>query len=103
MFIAIDHQGSPTLHEADDMKRLAITGPRPDEAAVARLNDAGLALTDDRTHGFVAPATLKRWAQQATTLPNGWDADFEAMVAYATAKGWTDAEGRLRAHTEWTG
>ncbi len=102
MFIAIDSQGSPTLHEAVDLKRLAITGPRPDAAATARLFEAGLALTADATHGFAAAATLKRWAQQAGALPAEWEADFDAMVAYATAKGWTDTEGRLRAHTEWT-
>jgi hypothetical protein len=101
VFIAIDPHGSPTLHEAADLKRLAITGPRPDAAAVARLAEAGVALTDDRAHGFVAPATVVHWAS-AGSLPEGWQVDFDAMVAYATSKGWTDDAGRLRAHTEWT-
>ncbi len=100
MIIRVQFDGSVSLEEAHDMKRFSITGTRPDAAGIRRLADAGLELTADGGHGFVAPRTLRQWAE-GLELPDAWPTEFAAMVAYATAKGWTDDEGRLRGHTEW--
>jgi hypothetical protein len=101
MIIRIDAQGQVTLHDVANLKAFSMTGPRPDAPARHRLAEAGVDLTDDAGHGFVAASTVSGWAHAAGPVPQGWQADFDAMVAYATSKGWTDDEGRLRAHTEW--
>jgi hypothetical protein len=102
MIIEVHRDGTATFHEATDLKRLSITGRRPDATGTDRLAQAGVELTDDAAHGFVAPDTLKAWAAVSGSLSDTWYHDFDAMVAYATSKGWTDEGGRLRAHTEWT-
>lgn len=102
MIIEVQSNGTVTLTEVADLKRFAITGGRPDPAVAETLAAAGLELTADMGHGFVAPHTVKAWAAGVSDVPEGWLADFDAMVAYATSKGWTDEAGRLRAHTEWS-
>lgn len=100
VIIRVRFDGSVSLEEVHDLKRFSISGTRPDAAGTRRLADAGLELTDDGGHGFVAPHTLRDWAA-GLAVPQQWQADFDAMVAYAVAKGWADDQGRLRAHTEW--
>ena len=40
----------------------------------------------------------------AGQVPDGWDADFDAMVGYAKSKGWLDERGEaIQAHIEWAG
>ena len=31
---------------------------------------------------------------------DAWASGFDGMIAYATSKGWTDTQGRVRAHVE---
>lgn len=101
VIIRVQFDGSVSLEEAHDLKRFSIRGTRPNAAGTRRLADAGLELTADGGHGFVAAHTVREWAA-GFELPDAWPTDFEAMVAYAIAKGWTDEQGRLRAHTEWS-
>lgn len=101
MIIRIDAQGQVTVHDPTNLTAFSICGPQPDAQARHRLAEAGVELTHDAGHGFVAASTVRGWAQATGPLPEGWQADFDAMVAYATSKGWTDDVGRLRAHTQW--
>jgi hypothetical protein len=44
-------------------------------------------------------ATLRRLA--AGRVPDGWDADFDAMLAHARTQGWLSEDGdTVRAHLE---
>lgn len=59
---------------------------------------AGLTATarmDGETHAWIAPERLRALA---VPQPPDWAGQFDAMVAYAAGKGWTDADGALRAH-----
>lgn len=63
----------------------------------ATLTECAL-IEDD--HVWVDVEVVRRLALFST--PEGWDADFAAMVEYARGKGWLDPAGRrLRAHVEW--
>lgn len=56
----------------------------------------------DGEHMWIRIDIVRRLALYST--PQGWDADFAAMVDYARSKGWLDATGeRIRAHVEWPG
>ncbi|HEY2225770.1 hypothetical protein [Actinomycetospora sp.] len=67
-------------------------------AAVLAENDAG-ELSEDGAHVMIPVATLRRLA--AGRVPEGWDADFDGMLAYARTKGWLSEEGdAVRAHLE---
>jgi hypothetical protein len=81
------------LEEADDFRRFSI-GAAPGASLSAALD--GLARLDGETHAWVFPATLRRLAPRGG-MP-AWEEGFGEMLAYATSKGWTDAEGAVRAH-----
>ena len=51
---------------------------------------------------FIAVDALKRLASEHATDPE-WIASLDAMVAYATERGWVDEAGAIQAHCEWTG
>lgn len=101
MYLAIAHDGV-ALHEpevvtdlyASYRERLA-----PHRlAAVLAEHDAG-ELLPDLNHVMIPVATLRRLA--AGRVPEGWEADFEGMLAKARERGWLDEDGdRVRAHLE---
>jgi hypothetical protein len=67
-------------------------------AAVLADHDAGELLVDG-AHVMIPVATLRRLA--AGRVPDGWDADFDAMIAHARAQGWLSEDGgSVRAHLE---
>jgi hypothetical protein len=51
------------------------------------------------THVFVPTSWLLEQAGERAHDPL-WRERFDGMVAYAAGKGWTDADGRVRAHVE---
>lgn len=66
--------------------------------AVLAEHDAG-ELLPGASHVMVPVATLRRLA--AGRVPEGWDDDFEGMLAYAGTKGWLSEDGQaVRAHLE---
>lgn len=66
-------------------------------AALAE-HDAG-ELIDGGAHVMVPVATLRRLA--AGRVPEGWDADFDAMLTKARERGWLSDDGEtVRAHLE---
>ena len=48
---------------------------------------------------FVTPDAVRFHA--AGQVDADWTERFDAMCAYATAKGWVDADGAIQAHVEW--
>lgn len=67
-------------------------------AKVLAEHDAG-ELSEDRAHVMIPVATLRRLA--AGRVPEGWDAEFDAMLAKARERGWLDEAGdRVQAHLE---
>ena len=96
MIVRVDADGTVRLLEAGDLRRFSIAMPDTD---AARTVLAGVARLDGADHAWVAPARLQSLARNlAEPLPPGWDEQFDAMVAYAAGKGWTDADGALRGH-----
>jgi hypothetical protein len=55
----------------------------------------------DDGHVFVGVRRLYSLADDRT-CDRGWLESFDQMVAYARARGWTDAAGAIRAHVQWT-
>ncbi len=102
MIITFHAHGGVGLAHPEDLKRFHLAGVRPRAEDVDELKQRGIELDDDATHAWVDPAVLLEMAQGHQDLPEVWSTDFEGMVAYATSKGWTDARGWLRGHTEWT-
>jgi len=100
MLLALDADGGASLDDADDCTSFSIAGIRPVRpAALARARDRGIDLSEDGTHGYVAPSTVVQLADGLTG--DGWAGRFEEMIAYAAGKGWLDARGHIRAHTTW--
>ena len=67
-------------------------------SAVLKDNDAG-ELLPNGVHLMIPVATLRRLA--AGRVPDGWDADFDVMLAHAAGQGWLSEDGAaVRAHLE---
>ena len=97
MNIRLSPSGKVVLEDAEEFRRFAVLVPHgtiPDDTVLA-----GLMRIEGGTHAWVPPATVLA----LQTVPDvAWRAKFDAMVAYAVGKGWTDAEGCFRAHIEET-
>jgi len=101
MDIAIDPSGVPTMHGADELTSLRLTGTAPSSPeARSTLAGWGIEVLDDGTHGHIEPTTFARLAGASAARPE-WQAGLRAMLDFATGKGWTDDAGRVRAHAEW--
>lgn len=85
------------LEEPDDCTAFKLVGRdvASDEVAGA-LSGIGLLETE---HAWIEPEVVRTLAEGR--VGDDWDDRFDAMVAFATGKGWVDTEGRIRAHVEW--
>jgi hypothetical protein len=113
--------GNPTVQlvEPEDCKRFHVgvrargTGGVPPTTAAGAATDSDL-----EALGAALPAEVGRLLPSGDALieidavrrlaagqvPDGWDADFDAMVGYAKSKGWLDERGEaIQAHIEWAG
>ncbi len=104
------------LREREDMERFSVhalplhPGDGPADGALGALA-AALSVHSVGTVGpdgdvLVPTAAVRRLASDAAredgmSLGSGWEDEFEGMVAFATARGWTSDDGSLRAHIEW--
>ena len=95
MLLRVAADGAVTLEEADNFRGFSV-GAAPG-VPLARALD-GIARLEGDTHAWVSPAALRRFAPQAGQP--GWEKGFGKMLDYAASKGWTDAEGAVRAHIE---
>ena len=92
MIVQVGADGTVRLLEPGDLRRFSIAMPDTD---AARAVLATVARPDGRDHAWIAPDQVRALAGP---VPPGWDEQFAATVAYAAGKGWTDADGALRAH-----
>jgi hypothetical protein len=89
------------LVDPADVKAFHVVCPPGLDGAdlAARLRTAGLGELLPDGHVLVPVAAIRRYARGR--VGPGWEEDLAGMVAYATAKGWTDETGtRVRAHVE---
>lgn len=98
MFVRLAESGGPTLEEAADCTRFHVEAPDGDaRAAGPRLGAAGRAEGAPDGHVWVDVAWVR--AQAEGRVPEGWAADFDGMLAYASKKGWLDPDGTaIQAH-----
>jgi len=98
MFVRLAASGGPSLEEPADCTRFHVEAPTLDTAEVgARLGEAGTAEGAPEGHVWVDVAWVR--AQAEGRVPEGWAEEFDGMLAYATKKGWLDAESRaIQAH-----
>lgn len=86
------------LHAPEDFTSFAADTSLPPDVLADALPD-GMLLDENQGHVWIDPQRLRqlagRWAADEQ-----WSTRFEGMIAYAAAKGWTDAHGRIRAHLE---
>jgi hypothetical protein len=103
MFVEID-DGAAAVHDAADLKSLSVHVVASSEGADLSAGLRGLGVVaEDGAHVWLLIDALK--AAAAATLPadqrSEWSTGFDGMIAYATAKGWTSADGcSVRAHIE---
>lgn len=106
MIIEIDLTGDSAviaLAEPEDCKRFHVAARGGDNAAleaalavngVGRMLPSGEAMIDIGAVRDLAGARV----------PDGWNDDFAAMLAYAGGQGWLDDAGTaIQAHVEWAG
>jgi hypothetical protein len=86
--------GEVRLEGADEFRRFAVRVPR---GVDARTSPLAALVTLDGAHAWVPPETVRALHPAADAA---WQQGFDAMVAYASGKGWTDGAGRIRAHIE---
>ncbi len=84
------------LDAPQDLTAFAATTSLPPQVLADSLPE-GISVDDDHAHLWVDPRNLRQlaghWAND-----DEWNTRFEAMIAYARTKGWTDAHGMIRAH-----
>ncbi|TCZ65543.1 hypothetical protein [Roseicella aquatilis] len=96
MIIHVSAQGT-RLDAPDDLKafKLVVADGLAGEDLADALGPTGQL---DGEHVWVSPD----WLRQASgrTGDAAWTGSFEAMLAYATKKGWVNAAGAIRGHIE---
>ena len=102
MIVKVGTDGTVRMLEAEDLRRFSVAMPDTDAARAAL---ASVARLDGRDHAWFAPGRVRALAGRtlAGQVPAGWDEQFAATMTYATTKGWTDADGALRAHIVYDG
>lgn len=104
MFVRISGPGAtPELVEPDDCKKFhvasGLSGASNPEVAAA-LGGWADGATDD--HVWIRVDAVR--AAAAGRVPQGWDGEFDGMLAYARSKGWMNEAGdAIAAHVEPAG
>lgn len=97
MRIVLTPGALPRLDEATDFRRFCIEID-PDLAGDLATAVLPVADADASGHAWVRPDAVRALAPVADRA--AWEQGFAAMVAYAQGRGWTDGQGRIRAHVE---
>ena len=98
MYIQVDQDGPVTLADADNFRAFSVVSNGVREKLGEALSGLG---TVDGDHAWLDAGAVKNLAGDG--VGEQWHADFDAMVEFARSKGWTDDDGRVRAHVEWRG
>lgn len=95
--IVVVSQDGVDLEQPDDCTAFHLVGREvgPDEVSGAV---SGIGYFEGE-HAWIEPEVVRTLAEGR--VPDDWDDRFDAMVSYASGKGWVDTEGRIRAHVEW--
>lgn len=102
MVIAVDMTVAPPavrLEEPDAFDRFSIVVHGSAEPAAVTAELGRIGWPADVDHFFVEPESLRALAGPRAE-DAVWREKLDAMLAYATSKGWTDDAGRVRAHVE---
>lgn len=96
MFVRIDTDADQgELCDAENLQQLHVSvPPAADVDAVVRVLEPFGRL--DGEHAWLSIDALR----DAGPDDEGWRERFDAMIAYAGSKGWTDGRGAVRAHLE---
>lgn len=86
------HRPTAAVTDVDDLRRLEVLAPvnLPDADLAARLGDLGRL---DGDHVWLSVQRLRG----AGPADEGWASRFDAMIEYATSKGWVEGTA-VRAH-----
>jgi LmbE family N-acetylglucosaminyl deacetylase len=88
-------KGQPSVIEIEILTELSVEA----DVAAVTLGELG---TVDGDHAWLQIDELRRAAHRAGA-PEGWDTEFERMIAYAKTKGWISDDGcAVRAHIDRT-
>jgi len=100
MYVEIDPtQGRAEVREADDVEHFSVrtTGAADHESLSRSLGQLGR--IDDTGHAWIDIQALRDATGRSDDAE--WSSGFDAMIAYATSKGWVDQAGAaVRAHVE---
>lgn len=98
MIVRLSPAQPPVLTDVDRLDRLHAESPGPLDDMVR----GPLCRFDEDGEHVWLDITAAR-AAGAAASGDGWPADFDGMIAYASSQGWTDAAGtHVRAHVERT-
>jgi hypothetical protein len=103
MIVRVDvASGSAVLDEPENCRAFHVAASGGDPAAVAAaLGLAGSAEGAPADHVWVGVDWVR--AQAAGRVPESWNGEFEGMLAYASTKGWLNADGSsIQAHIAWS-
>jgi hypothetical protein len=104
MYIHVDTTLAPPtaqLADRDNFRAFAIVVDGTADRLPAVVDAlTGIGVVDaDGGHAMLDADAVRRLA--GATTGDAWTVEFDNMVEYARAKGWTDEQGRVRAHLEW--
>lgn len=95
MRVHLTNAGAITLSEASVFNKLdVLIDPQPQERVEQAISRIGARAGEQ--HVWLHPSVLRFLSGHAGE--EAWESSFEAMVAFATSKGWTNERGQLRAH-----
>jgi hypothetical protein len=95
VLVSADSGVRATVKDTHNLKQLHVEfRDVPDEAGAQALSRAGLGSVD-REHAWLDVSALRAAGDGGAD----WGGEFDAMLAYAASKGWTDPDqSRVRAH-----
>lgn len=97
MIIRLSNDAPPVLDDVDRLDRLHADSP----GALAAMQPGALCRFDDDGEHVWLDIAAARTAGADLADDDGWTDGFDAMIAYAASKGWTDDAGtHVRAHVE---
>ncbi|MGM0930474.1 MAG: hypothetical protein ACQEXN_12300 [Actinomycetota bacterium] len=93
----------PRLHEPANFHALkaVVSNGSPDSFPAGPVG-GDLGRWEGKNHVWVDPALLVRSAKETTDIDQAWHQSFQEMLAYAEKSGWTDGDGKVRLHVEYS-
>ncbi|HSJ91789.1 MAG TPA: hypothetical protein VK917_06955 [Ilumatobacter sp.] len=97
MIVQLSPDTPPVIADVDRLDRLHAVSPGP----LADMTSGSLCRFDDDGEHVWLDIAVARAAGTDVSEDDGWPEKYDAMIAYATSKGWTDGAGtHVRAHVE---